>query len=242
MRFSDFFNQVILQEAIFRKSKYVEHLADFPMFSIFISKEILDKPNTPYNMEFFNDIKDEIAETCADARNQITKIGFPKMHVNVVIKELENKHAGLAYHSRKYIVIDLKRLLRFDIISARILVHEWAHTWMFNNSKQFKLAVNAFYGDLTWQGVKQLDKKIIGDYFPPSQTTKKITNALKYGDFTGSDGQNGNIRVFLRDINNWPNEYGMSNNHELWATAIEHFFKLPAEHRKSIIKLMEQNR
>ena len=240
MRFSEFFNQVILKEAIFRKSKYVEHLADFPMFSVFVSKEILDKPNTPYNMEFFKDIKDEIAETCADARNQITKIGFPKMHVNVVIKELENNYVGLASTSRKYIKINLEHLLRFNYISSRILVHEWSHAWMFNNSKQFKKAVNDFYKNITTQGIKNIDK--IGDYFPPTNTAKQITKTLKYGDLASNEGMNKNIRIFLRDINNWPTEYGMSNNDELWATAIEHFSKLPPEHRKTIIKLMEQNR
>jgi hypothetical protein len=112
---------------------------------------------------------------------------------------------------------------------------------MYNNSKQFKLAVNSFYGDLTWRGVKHLDAKI-GEYFPSTQKAKQISQKLKYGDLTSDEGANKNIRVFLRDINNWPNEYGMSNNDELWATGIEHFSKLPPEHRKTIIKLMEQNR
>jgi hypothetical protein len=45
-------------------------------------------------------------------------------------------------------------------------------------------------------------------------------------------------RKYLKNIHNWVNDYGMSNNDELWATGIEEFFKLPLAHRKAIIRLM----
>jgi hypothetical protein len=447
MRFSEFFNQVILKEATFRKSKYVEHLADFPMFSVFVSKNILEKPNTPYNMEFFKDIKDEIAETCADARNQITKIGFPTMHVNVVIGDLavEDNNpsaAGLAFGNRqkgynkgynkpghhwknntrrKYMKIDLKALLRFNDFTTSVLVHEWAHVWMFNNSKQFKNTVEKLYthllnksrNNLNYQEPKQrvfgdnllnskddddlfsfiitsaakifkdnyqwtivslqtpddtdfkfgekeiqkyvekdfrklvtncvkfyndrsknykisiqehgtqlsdlakdlyetvgaellkaIDKSITNDRFdfdpeyhenPPddileyilqnaTKTNEKFrTKGKSYNDlYTNVEDVDGNLviidKIFdtLWDISRkekekenryeldtissltgerwdtvrdqvaklvkWSRAYGMTNDDELWATGIEEFFKLPLEHRKSIIKLMEQNR
>jgi hypothetical protein len=46
------------------------------------------------------------------------------------------------------------------------------------------------------------------------------------------------LRKYLKNIHNWVSDYGMSDSHEMWATGIEEFFKLPLPHRKSIIKLM----
>jgi hypothetical protein len=225
MRFSEFFNQVILKEATFRKSKYVEHLADFPMFSVFVSKELLDKPHTPYNMEFFRDIKDDIQAVCLNARDQILKIGFPTMHANLVIDNLNDIQgaytrnsgaAGQADPSRKYMKIHLNHMLKFDDSTVRVIAHEWAHLWMFNNSKAFKKSVEELY--------------------------HQLLNPIK--------GKRENINnpdlIHLRELAaktlQWPKVSGMSNHDELWATAIDSFFKLPRNMRNRIIKLMVQNR
>jgi len=499
MKFEELYKLVTIEEARFRKSKYIKHLADFPMFSVFVSKSILENPHTGYDMEFFENIKSKIGEACEDARNQIAKIGFRKMHVNVVIEDLDGQDvAGQAFGRRikqfrkgdnepskhmsgtsiKYIKIDLKTLLRFNKFTTVVLVHEWAHVWMFNNSKQFKDAVETFYKSILSKGVEnvedivnyvQSDKKftpleetqiinswkncfsslsfspvvrslliskikltsetikyiphgisiynlvstkditcldgylikagtynvyiikgspnfivgvydsnnrhrrhetvmnsediikhfdtneivekfkqrnrtyikeilskdkkfiydtilidvtrglentfnnipgyrkkrpleywkslatewtrnyiypkfkklkiseiksilnkpdVIYDYLWVSNELKpdglsvvklmedmykenqliknksEVSDKLRYGDLTGrgANNENTNIRIFLRDVAKWSGEYGMSNDQELWATAIEDFFKLPMEHRKTIIKLITQNR
>ena len=98
-------------------------------------------------MEFFKDIIYDIEAVCFDARNDITKLGFPKMHVNVVIDDLTDDEdtsgaAGLAFGnrnpnqkrgekgqsqshqkgttSRKYIKINLRNLLKFDDFTRKI--------------------------------------------------------------------------------------------------------------------------
>jgi hypothetical protein len=45
-------------------------------------------------------------------------------------------------------------------------------------------------------------------------------------------------RVVMQILNQWVSSYGMANDSELWATAIEHFFKLTKNNQKAIIKLM----
>ena len=441
MKFEELYKLAVVEEATFRKSKYIEHLADFPMFSVFISKSILEKPDTTYNMEFFRSIKSKIGEMCTKARNEISKIGFPKMHVNVVIDDLTESNAGgLAYGgrhkgvpkghnksgkywkgtARKYLKINLNHLLPFNKFTTDILVHEWAHVWMFNNSKQFKDAVDKLYTHLLNKGRNNLNyerpKRGFGDrilndeddedlYSSIIRNTAKIfqdnyqltlvslqtpdDNPHKFGEqeiqkFIQEDfrkliincvkfynDRSGNYQISIQEYgtqladlakelyetvgtellkainksisddisefdseyhenppediyeymlqnatktnetfrtkgksysdlyNNvsnvdynsdiidkifdslwdishkeretenmyelarntelgdekwdhfrnqvaklveWINEYGMSNDRELWATAIEHFFKLPMNHRKTIIKLITQNR
>jgi len=48
------------------------------------------------------------------------------------------------------------------------------------------------------------------------------------------------VRKDVAALAGWVDDYGMSDNDEIWATGLENFFELPFEHRRSIIKLMEQ--
>ena len=43
--FDTYINDAVLSEARFRQSKKVKHIADLPMFSLFIDNDILDNEN-----------------------------------------------------------------------------------------------------------------------------------------------------------------------------------------------------
>jgi hypothetical protein len=138
MKFKQFFLEA------FRKSTKVTHLFDVPMFSIYMDNEMEVKTLTPEQTTIMKNV-------CAEARNQIGKMGFQSMHANVVLKSItQTNHitgegtAGYAYSKGKYMVCDLKYLQNPNFF-VEILVHEWAHLWMYNNSKQFKSAVIDFY-------------------------------------------------------------------------------------------------
>ena len=152
MKFDRLFN--LITEATFRKSKYLTHLADFPMFSFFVHNNILEDPDTVFTKEVFNEMIPELKKLAADVKKQIGQIGLPSMHANVVINRVndninsntgETGVGGYAHYSRKYITIDLENLTKFDQHTTNLLTHEWGHLWMFNNSKQFKSAVKNYY-------------------------------------------------------------------------------------------------
>ena len=152
MKFDRLFN--LIPEATFRKSKYLTHLADFPMFSFFVHNNILEDPDTVFTKEVFNEMIPELKKLAADVKKQIGQIGLPSMHANVVINRVndninsntgETGVGGYAHYSRKYITIDLENLTKFDQHTTNLLTHEWGHLWMFNNSKQFKSAVKNYY-------------------------------------------------------------------------------------------------
>jgi len=65
---------------------------------------------------------------------------------------------------------------------------------------------------------------------------KNLKQDLDKPDFTGPSFER--HRTILQKLSNWINSYGMSNNLELWSTAIEYFFQLPKNYRKDIVKLM----
>ena len=65
---------------------------------------------------------------------------------------------------------------------------------------------------------------------------KHLKQDLDKPDFTGPSFER--HRTILQKLSNWINSYGMSNNLELWSTAIEYFFQLPKNYRKDIVKLM----
>lgn len=135
----------LANEAIFRKSEDITHVMDVPMFSVFVSET--DVPLPIVKSYYAPKIKKE----CERARSEIHQIGFPSMHANIVIKDLSNVHnpntgetgvAGQAHHYKKYMDIDAKHFY------AETIVHEWAHLWMMNNSKDFKKAIEIFYHKL----------------------------------------------------------------------------------------------
>lgn len=65
---------------------------------------------------------------------------------------------------------------------------------------------------------------------------KNLKQDLDKPDFTGPSFEK--HRQILQKLSSWINEYGMSNNLELWSTAVEYFFQLPKNYKKDILKLM----
>lgn len=65
---------------------------------------------------------------------------------------------------------------------------------------------------------------------------QNLKQDLDKPEFTGPSFEK--HRSILQKLSNWINSYGMSNNLELWSTAVEYFFKLPNNYKKDIIKLM----
>jgi hypothetical protein len=157
----------LLTEATFRKSKQVEHLYDVPMFSIFAHKELLNADDGNDLNEVSYQINNRtVKRIFSTARKIITSMGFPSMHANVVFKDLNNdvnrhtggKNAGYATRQGKYMVIDYNLFLNWDVkMATSVIVHEWAHLYMYNNSKGFKTAVKEFYKSLQTSGAKTLD-------------------------------------------------------------------------------------
>ena len=149
MTFKTFYH---LREAKFRESKKVEHLYDLPMFSIFIKEDLLSNPEfIDEEIKILVNTK-RVRNMFKEARNIITKLGFPSMHANVLFEDLSkdiNPHTnieggvgGYAHKQGKYMSLDLSTL------TTNLIVHEWAHLWMFNNTKAFKSAVKEYYKHL----------------------------------------------------------------------------------------------
>lgn len=133
----------ILTEAPFSKSKYITKLAEVPMFSIFVHNNVWNDPNNPVSHEDFQNAIPQIEKVFAQAKVYINKMGFKSMHANVVINDIINDIAvttgtkgvaGYAHKQRKYMQIDTSQLMNFNAFTVDIIVHEWAHLWMFNNS------------------------------------------------------------------------------------------------------------
>lgn len=386
-------------EGKFKNRKNQIHLFDVPMFSVYADANLPKK-------DMYNIKRGEkrIKSAFENARQQIHSMGFASMHANVLIKDLSEHTSGyrselgawgLAYHKGKYMEIDsgLFSSTNKDYL-AKTIVHEWAHLWMFNNSKEFKNSVNTLYNKLVSSGAEKIkpedieplimkkfshtdelslirlwkdgfdslfsnkfyaetgtrgpfetyalqqqgkvikpeelnwiivklystdegiSKLIVGNledtfenackqyrFNPTPDIIEKVkdiikkyvvpkamelaknetlyneliadsskmydllwvNNELKPDDvsitkifkqlylarefqktkkdmfaanreFRGAD--NSFHRKYLKNIHNWVNDYGMSNNDELWATGIEEFFKLPLPHRKAIVKIM----
>lgn len=135
----------------FKKSPKHMHLYDLPMFSIYVNSE--HKSSFFQNMPYIDDFK----KAFADARNTIIKMGFSSMHVNVLFNDLsaevnqntgkEGDVGGYAHRKGKSMSINIKGLNHIDYL-GKLIVHEWAHLWMYNNSAGFKKAVKHFYRQL----------------------------------------------------------------------------------------------
>ncbi len=232
------FNEYLLVEGgVFRSSQKLVHMVDLPMFSLFYDKGL----GGTFNM-FASTMDDELKNIFQQARTRIQKMGFPSMHSNVVFKNLnkasemrirKTRTVGTAHGNPKYkrksidsegkaplrymeldadFIYDLDNPSEYErLISA--IVHEWAHLWMFQNTKSFRQAVMDFYNELYQQhspGAKPI--KFILD----KQTKESVANLV-----------------------NWTKSYGMGSDDETWATALETFMDLPDNHRKRIMQLMQ---
>lgn len=233
------FNQYLLIEGgTFRSSQKNIHMMDLPMFSLFYDKTL----GGTFNM-FASTMDNELSNIFQQARARIQKMGFPSMHANVVFKNL-NKAAEMRFrktrtvgtahgnpkHKRKSKEDEGKASLRYMELDAdfiydldnpseyerliSVIVHEWAHLWMFQNTKTFRNAVMEFYNQLYQQ------------YSPDAKPIKFILDKQ--------------TKENVAKLVNWTKSYGMGSDDELWATALETFIDLPPQHKKTIIGLMQR--
>jgi hypothetical protein len=145
VQFKDY---VLLREGQFRKSSKVVHLKDYPMFSFFYSKDLGEDQIKDLTDSRFLDMMGRKFET---ARREITSMGFPSMHNNVVIKDLSedvNRNTGgrtSGYSSSHYTAIDYNTAMKNTAYLGTTIVHEWAHDFMRKKSKAFKKAIMDYY-------------------------------------------------------------------------------------------------
>ena len=145
------------------------------MFSIYVDAT-LSTINVRYTERSIKKKLDEFSQ----ARNEIHKIGFPSMHANVVISDLSGESnqntgaekgdvAGQAHgwdtgfkkgsgQFTKGNEWNRVRYMKIDrnSIASDVIVHEWAHIWLANNSKEFRQAVKSFYFYLTKYAASQI--------------------------------------------------------------------------------------
>jgi len=153
--FKEYFNNYLQIQESFRKSTKVKHLYDVPMFSIFAHNELIWSDQFKHPMDVNIELKEKITNACTEARKIITKMGFPSMHSNILIKDLSEEVnwvsgggvGGYAHRKGKYMTVGLNQINNPKYL-IKVIVHEWAHLWMFNNSKGFKDAVKEYYDSL----------------------------------------------------------------------------------------------
>jgi hypothetical protein len=87
-----------------------------------------------------------------EARKQITAMGFPSMHSNVVIMDLSddvNQNTGkketAGYSNTHFMALDYDTIMSKTYFTVELVVHEWAHDFMRKKSKAFKKAVTDYY-------------------------------------------------------------------------------------------------
>ena len=317
----------VITEAKFKQSGKIVLVKNYPMFTLYRDKDI--------DISELNVYQDKMDNMFKEAKNRILKLGFPSQHANVVLRNIDSGASGEAYPKYRYMAIDFE-LFKMELTSTfddddyviDVIVHEWAHLWMFNKGKSFEKAIKEVYDRIISNNIPTLDNsvhsiinrkyniiknKIYSKYmealphvtednsFQWVQTLIEsilIIIGIDIYELTAKDTQldidfsrlceqiefviidvkknlkqfdnfaedlidyaleiietldlskyiNANINNMfkqndpviddLRKLIKWWNNYGLTNSNELWATAIEGFFKLPYEHKRTIIKLM----
>lgn len=311
----------VITEAKFKQSSKIVLIKNYPMFTLYRDKDI--------DISELNDYQDKMDNMFKEAKNRIMKLGFPSQHANVVLRNLDAN--GEAFARYRYMAINFE-LFKEELTSnyddnyvVDVIVHEWAHLWMFNKGKSFEKAIKEVYDrivsnniptqdngvhgiinrkyniiknkiyntymeslphiteDNSYQWVQPLIESILfiigidiykltdkdtqldidfsrlcGEIeFIRTDVKKEIDNfaddlidyALeiieildlsKYinANINNMFKQNDPVIDDLRKLIKWWDNYGLTNSNEFWATGIEGFFKLPYEHKRTIIKLM----
>jgi hypothetical protein len=174
--FNEYF---LLMEAKFSQSKKIIPIAKSPMFSIYLFRDDVDK------VDDMNELKEKMVNACTEARKIITKMGFPSMHSNILLKDLSKEVnwvtgggvGGYAKRKGKYMEISLNQINSPNYL-IRLIVHEWAHLWMFNNSKGFKNAVKEYYNTL----LKQYKDHVSTSQKQSEKLLFKDINKIKFHD------------------------------------------------------------
>lgn len=147
-------------EGTFRNNDKRLHLYDFPMFSIFLDGAVDTKLFSP----FLHKNKKEMQDIFLQAEKEIRLMGFPSMHANTVLSNLDPNVLGNAYGStrapkgerrQRFMNLSLKLVLESLVDDSHkkylieTIVHEWSHLWMFNHGKNFYKAVEEYHEALT---------------------------------------------------------------------------------------------
>lgn len=163
----------LVKEIKFSKYKSHRHVIDVPMFSIYIDPRL--DPAEADRLVYSN--LDEIKKTFADAKYMINKMGFPSMHANVLITNLKEHQvhhtgnkgaAGVAHYGLRFMSLDT------ESITIDVIVHEWAHLWMMNNSKAFKKAVTELYSKLMLNTAADVNAENIPEWKPKWEVEDKL--------------------------------------------------------------------
>ena len=215
------------------------------MFSVYLFKDDADK------VENINELKEKMTDACTEARKIITKMGFPSMHSNILLKDLskdvnwvtgEGGVGGYATRKGKYMTVSLEQIKSPDYL-IKVIVHEWAHLWMFNNSKGFKNAVKEYYNALLNQYKTN---------FPTAQKQKEkepFRNVIKNKNFEQTEQLLGrrysdviwtevtkNIMYTVRGIyyGYVSNKYDEDNS--LWKVDDQRYFNTERDNFKNVTK------
>ncbi len=146
---------------------------DVPMFSIYINPKL--DPAEADRLVYSR--LDEIKKIFADAKYAINKMGFPSMHANVLISKHSEDYihstgtigaAGYAHRGLKYMSLDR------ESIDVDVIVHEWAHLWMMNNSKKFKAAIIELYNKLMLNTAADVRQEHIPEWKPTYEADRKM--------------------------------------------------------------------
>jgi hypothetical protein len=332
--FKDYYT---INEGRFKHSPKVVHVMDLPMFSIF-----LEKQDSKELSETLHYVSDQVIDAFQLSKKRIDKMGFPSMHVNVLFKDTSevsvsnsgetgkvggyatgNPKADKHYKKVKSIAInkDYLGLLETDFTGRiiieliKVIVHEWAHIWMFNNGKAFRDAIIQYREAMVYSNIDKIPypyydkepkeiftkfrKYLMSLYYhiknnPPQNLEGMISTSLKRyvsklgmksvmidpwqirkitdelmsvfeSDLSYEEVENfiekmnmdkffGNtikdtiqpqlikrkeVRDKLAKMAKFTRAYGLLDEDETWATAVEEFFTLDPYHRKRILELMQ---
>jgi hypothetical protein len=186
-------------------------------------------------------------------------MGFPSMHSNILLKNLskdvnqvtgkEGDIGGYATSKGKYMAIGLNQINDPNYL-IKVIVHEWAHLWMFNNSEGFKRAVSEYYNTLLNQyrtnfstAQKQKEKE-------PFKNIYKYTNFEQTEELLGSGYNsliwNEVVKDMMYTVRNIYQSY-VSNKYDEdgspWKINDQEFFKVwrdnfKSKTRKLILKII----
>ncbi len=198
--------ELLNAEGKFRDRKNQVHLFDVPMFSVFADEDLPKK-------HLYNIKRGEkrIKGAFEKARQEIHSLGFASMHSNVIIKDLSQHHnqntggigvGGWATPKGKYMAISISSLKSGSEDGlAKLIVHEWAHLWMFNNSKEFKTSVKLLYDKMLKSGASNPKMGDVSAKLPPD-IEKFIIN--EWADAIYSVFKNEKISSYIFNNSNNP--------------------------------------
>lgn len=184
MTFEQFY---YLNEAKFSESpRHVKEM-DLPMFTLYVDQDIYI-----YEKDFrlYMEMADDLLKTAfSNARRRISKLGFPSMHVNVILedyskisqgntntlgyamgnprKSTTRRHQLSRYMSLNHRLIYgiLKNETHWMPVLENTIVHEWAHLWMFNYGKRLSNAVQRLYTNIKDSQEDLLMQHMMGEEF-----------------------------------------------------------------------------